>query len=91
MLMWMPERVRCELRANPLGVQIERPRLDWRAPETAGLSHQMAYQLVVATAADRLGKGAEVWDSGWVESTAPQATYGGPPSSHAKGLGGQGA
>ena len=78
MLMWVPQRVRAELRANPLGVQSERPRLDWRSPDTTGLSRQVAYQLVVATAADRLGKGGEVWDSGWVDSTAPQATYGGP-------------
>jgi hypothetical protein len=79
MMTWIPERARCELRANPLGVQTERPRFDWRVPDIAGLSHQMAYQLVVANAADRLGQGADVWDGGWVESAAPQATYSGPP------------
>lgn len=78
MATWRPERVRCDLRVDPLGVQSERPVLDWRLPG-ATTGYQTAYQVVVASTVDQLGSDADLWDSGWVESTVTQVVYGGPP------------
>jgi alpha-L-rhamnosidase len=57
----------CEHQANPLGIDIRRPRLGWQiASENRGVI-QRRYQIKVGTGPD-LAEGSLVWDSGIVES-----------------------
>lgn len=81
---WGPERLRCERLVAPTAIGTARPTFSWRMPVGAGSEVQAAYQLVVATAPERVGPeragpGADAWDSGWVESRAAQAGYAGRP------------
>ena len=66
--------LRCEYRVNPLGLDAVHPRLSWKLEETGagkekrGLS-QTAYQVLVASTAERLAKDqGDWWDSGKVAS-----------------------
>lgn len=59
---------------DPLGIDDTTPTLQWRAGE--GLLNQQAYQVRVATSADRL-ESADLWDSGKVTSSILQTTYAG--------------
>jgi alpha-L-rhamnosidase len=78
------ERLRCEYRANPLGIDAATPRLSWnlaaRDPATRGLA-QNAYQILVASSADKLANDeGDLWDSGRVESDKSiQIPYAGQP------------
>src|ERR1700683_3844352 len=61
-----PDRLRCEYRINPLGVDSDNPRLDWIVtasdPAGRGLS-QTAYQILVASSPDVLGRDqGDLWD-----------------------------
>ena len=73
--------LRCEYRANPLGIDILQPRLSWQldAAGRRGVS-QSAYQILVASTPEKLAADqADVWNSGRVESPASiQIVYGGP-------------
>ncbi len=63
-----PVDLRVEHFRAPMGLDAERPRLSWAldAGDARG-ERQTAYQIVVATTADRLAPGAaDVWDSGRV-------------------------
>ncbi|MBC7783460.1 MAG: family 78 glycoside hydrolase catalytic domain [Burkholderiales bacterium] len=62
----------CEVRENPLGVDVATPRLEWRLtptdPAGRGLV-QRAYQIAVASSPELLGNDrADLWDSGKVVS-----------------------
>jgi alpha-L-rhamnosidase len=61
--------LRTECRDNPLGVELQRPRLSWRLQSDRVGARQSAYRVRVATSAARLQQGgADVWDSGKVAS-----------------------
>ncbi|WP_205474030.1 family 78 glycoside hydrolase catalytic domain [Nocardioides sp. SYSU D00038] len=65
-----------EHRANPLGIDADRPRFGWVLGSTAQGATQSAYQLQVSTTADGAG---DVWDSGKVGSTRSfDVEYDGP-------------
>ena len=63
---------RCEYLANPLGIDVARPRLSWVLeaihPGDRGLK-QSAYRILVASSAQALEAGTgDLWDSGKVDS-----------------------
>ena len=66
--------LRCEYLANPLGIDVEKPRLSWvievggRRTDDRG-QKQTAYQVLVASTLERLAKDqGDLWDSGKVAS-----------------------
>jgi alpha-L-rhamnosidase len=79
---FMPDRLRCEYRINPLGIDSANPRFDWIGkasdPAARGLS-QTAYQILVASSPDVLGRDqGDLWDSGKISSgQMSQIAYGG--------------
>ena len=74
--------LRVEYLANPIGIDIVRPRLSWRIASTRRNTMQAAYQIQVDTSDARLARGASLlWDSGKVASDASVfVDYGGPPA-----------
>ena len=75
------EGLRCEYLSNPLGIDVEKPRLSWMlAPGPRG-RRQSAYQLLVAAnpASLQQNKG-DLWDSGKTSSgQSTFVTYAGRP------------
>lgn len=69
----------CEYRSNPLGIDIQRPRLGWQMRTDRMGARQIAYQIRAASSLDRLNAGQpDVWDSGRVESDQSiHVVYGG--------------
>lgn len=64
-----PERLRCEYRENPLGIDSNPPRLGWIVISEERGQRQTAYQLQVASSPEGLAAGtADRWDSGKVDS-----------------------
>ncbi|MBD2867003.1 alpha-L-rhamnosidase [Paenibacillus arenilitoris] len=80
-------KLQVEYMENPIAVDKERPRFSWGfAPaKERGLS-QSAYQIVVASAEEKLADGAaDVWDSGKVRSNRNRnVAYEGPALQSAK-------
>jgi alpha-L-rhamnosidase len=79
-----PEKLRCELLENPLGIDAAQPRLSWILSSTARGQRQTAYEIQVASSAENLRPGrADFWDSGKVVSD--QSAFipyaGAPPAS----------
>ncbi|MHA1733340.1 MAG: glycoside hydrolase family 78 protein, partial [Promethearchaeota archaeon] len=77
-----PLNLRCEYLKNPLGIDVERPRLSWELERDDIDAHdevQQAYRILVASEPGTLHRlEADVWDSGRVESGATsQVVYGG--------------
>jgi alpha-L-rhamnosidase len=65
----MATDLRCEYGFNPLGIDVAAPRLSWKLTGDARNQSQSAYQILVASSAERLGRGeADLWDSGKVAS-----------------------
>jgi alpha-L-rhamnosidase len=61
--------LRTERRDNPLGVELEHPRLSWRLESDRIGARQTAYRVRVASNLEMLGRGgADVWDSGTIAS-----------------------
>ena len=79
-----PERLRCEYRDNPAGIDVTDPRLSWVLtpvnPKARGL-RQTAYRILVASSVEVLhGNSGNLWDTGKVESDQSiQIAYGGKP------------
>lgn len=75
--------LRADYRDNPLGVDDPAPRLSWvlASPERGQV--QSAYQILVATSPERLGRDqGDLWDSGKVASAQQnQIAYAGQPLS----------
>ena len=74
-------RLQCEYVTNPLGIQVTQPRLQWQMQDERRGAKQTAYQVLVASTAQRLAREeADLWDSGKVESDrSTQIVYSGKP------------
>ncbi len=71
--------LRCEYRVDPLGIDVQKPRLSWQleSPERGVI--QASYQVRVAASEADLAKGKTIWDSGVQNSNASiQVEYEGP-------------
>ena len=76
-----PGALRCEYRANPLGIDASQPRLMWQSASSRRGEMQTAYQVIAAESEQAVqgGKG-DLWDSGKVVSEqSTQVSYGGKP------------
>ena len=75
------ERLRCENRDDPVGMDAAQPRFSWWLQSTARGQYQTGYRVLVASSRDLLRQGrGDLWDSGKVGSDRSIAvTYGGQP------------
>ena len=65
-----PVRLRCEYLDNPLGIDKASPQLSWQSDNTERNWRQGAYEVLVASAIERLQSGnVDIWDSGKIESS----------------------
>ncbi len=71
--------LRCEYKAEPLGISETKPRLSWVLQSQARGQRQSGYQVVVASSQENLGEDVgNLWDTGKVASDASnQIEYGG--------------
>ncbi|MGA2053249.1 MAG: family 78 glycoside hydrolase catalytic domain, partial [Opitutales bacterium] len=61
--------LRCEDRADPLGVDLAQPRLSWQVQSTERGAVQTAYEVLAASSPELLASGeGDLWDSGKVMS-----------------------
>ncbi len=61
--------LRCEYLSNPLGIDVQKPRLSWMLDPSANLRSQSAYRVLVAsTSAILHSDRGDLWDSGRVVS-----------------------
>lgn len=76
-----PLQLECEARTNPLGIDVQHPRLSWKLKSSERGQAQTAYQVLVASAPDKVAPGrADLWDSGRVSSAETAwIAYGGAP------------
>lgn len=59
----------CEMRENPLGIDVLKPRLAWHMISKERNVMQTAYQVLVASSAEKLkANEGDLWDSGKVNS-----------------------
>src|SRR5947207_8496110 len=66
--------LRCEYLSNPLGIDVQKPRLSWVLEAAANVRGQSAYRVLVASNPGILQKDrGDLWDSGRVIST--QSTW----------------
>ncbi|MGH9743108.1 MAG: glycoside hydrolase family 78 protein [Candidatus Acidiferrum sp.] len=71
--------LRCEYKADPMGIDVKKPRLSWELVSAERGEMQTSYEVRVAASEKELAKGKLVWDSGKQESDASiQVVYGGP-------------
>ena len=64
-----PADLRCEYMVNPLGVDVDKPRLSWVCQSGLRGQKQTAYRLLVASTPEKLKKNiGDLWDSGFVKS-----------------------
>ena len=64
-----PYALTCEYRIDPLGIDNPQPRLSWKLMSHERGQRQSAYQILVATAPEKLTPGrADLWDSGRIPS-----------------------
>ncbi len=75
-----PMRLRCEYLANPIGIDVAKPRFAWWLAGAERNERQSAYRILVAKSAETLAKDqGDQWDSGKVASDdSTQIAYGGP-------------
>jgi alpha-L-rhamnosidase len=73
--------LRCEYRVDPLGIDITEPRLSWEMRDVRRGAKQTAYQVLVASTAEKLAADqGDLWDSGKVASDqSTQIAYAGKP------------
>ena len=63
------KNLRCEYKVNPIGVDIENPRLSWVLESNQRGVKQIAYQIFVASSLKNLdSEKADIWNSGKIES-----------------------
>jgi alpha-L-rhamnosidase len=66
--------LRCEYLANPLGIDVEKPRLTWTLSPGPNGRSQSAYRILAASSPDKLQKDqGDLWDSGKVN--APRTAW----------------
>ena len=82
-----PENLRCEYLTNPLGIDTPQPRLSWNIISSQRGERQAAYQILVASSAERLAQEhGDLWDSGKVMSDrSVLIPYAGSPLSSRQG------
>ncbi|NIM97052.1 MAG: family 78 glycoside hydrolase catalytic domain [candidate division Zixibacteria bacterium] len=68
----VPTDLRCEYLTNPLGIDVNRPRLSWKLKATEQKTRgqaQRAYHILVASSEELLAQDrGDLWDSGEIES-----------------------
>ncbi len=65
-----PYGLECEARRNPMGIDSPRPRFSWKLKSDERGQLQTGYQIVAASAPEKLAPGvADWWDSGRVASS----------------------
>lgn len=71
--------LRTEYRTDPIGINVDRPRLSWSIEGSGFGRRQQAYRIVVASSADTLaGNAGDLWDTGETEGDQTgQIAYGG--------------
>lgn len=63
------ENLRCEMLANPQGIDVTLPRLSWTIKATQRNVVQTAYEVIVASTPQKLAAGqGDIWSSGKVNS-----------------------
>lgn len=63
------KNLRCELLNDPLGIDVERPRLTWEIQSSRRSVWQTAYQVIASSSLKKLKKNeADIWNSGKVLS-----------------------
>ncbi|OQP59855.1 family 78 glycoside hydrolase catalytic domain [Niastella populi] len=63
------QTLRCEMLNNPLGIDVQQPRLSWQLAGKERNIQQVAYQVLVASTPEKLEKGeGDLWNSGKVTS-----------------------
>jgi alpha-L-rhamnosidase len=79
--------LRTEYLVNPIGIDVPRPRLSWRLESSRRNQAQSAWQVLVASSADRLARDdGGLWDSGRVEGReSAHIHYGGAPLASRQG------
>ncbi|MBW8016902.1 MAG: Bacterial alpha-L-rhamnosidase [Planctomycetes bacterium] len=64
-----PAGLRCEYLVNPLGVDVDKPRLSWICKSSHRGQKQTAYHVLVASSREKLAKNVgDLWDTGKVQS-----------------------
>jgi alpha-L-rhamnosidase len=64
-----PENLKCEYKADPLGIDSNKPRLFWEISSTVRGTRQTAYQVIVADSDSLLTEDkANMWNSGKIKS-----------------------
>ncbi len=64
-----PVDLRTELQSNPIGLDMANPRFSWKMTQIRRGEAQSAYQILIASAAEKLGNNqGDIWDSGKVDS-----------------------
>ncbi len=73
--------LRCEYRVDPLGIDVDEPRLSWVLESGQRAQAQTAYQILVASSEGKLRQNkGDLWNSGKVESDlSNQVVYKGKP------------
>ena len=62
--------LRCEYQVNPLGIDVQHPRLNWRLKSDLRGQQQLAYRILVASSIELLESGeVDLWDSGRIQSS----------------------
>jgi alpha-L-rhamnosidase len=73
------KNLRCEYKADPLGIDTARPRFSWELEGSERGVMQQSYQVRVSLSESGLAKGKVIWDSGVQSSDASiQVEYAGP-------------
>jgi len=75
------DRLRCEYRTDPLGIDVVKPRLSWIIKSDRRGQRQTAYQVLVASTPQKLAADrGDLWDSGKVSSDETiHVAYAGKP------------
>ena len=75
--------LKVEQMSSPMGIDARRPRLSWIIGSTQNDVRQTAYEIIVASSAEKLAKDeGDIWSSGKVESDEMHAIYPLPPIVH---------
>ena len=65
------QNLKCEMLTNPLGIDVTQPRLSWEMVSKKRNVEQKAYQILVASSAEKLAQNnGDLWDSEKVNSSA---------------------